>query len=277
MSARARMKTCLPLIALLGTTLALSGCSGGDGGSSTEGGAATTSATSVDSTPEATDAASETVDNADWGISLSDTTLTDKYGTYTQVKVDEDSPLMQYDPALATEDTKAAFSADDITAALHTVSQFYVSEGIDSELVFDNSQEVKDAWLDRNTSKIDPSLQGDLYAVIENASLDMAYDVVEGNYGDWRHTDPYNIDPAPYGGTYDSRVYFREVEVTGISLNDQGDLTFDYSASYARPVVVDGTERFEMADATQQYSARQQADGSWALTYWKNDYTIDWQ
>lgn len=269
-----RSRSRVTAIAVSGTlSFALAACGGG--GSLANEVPSTPSVTSSPSaSAPATDPNSETVDNDKWGIAAGPA-ASDAYGTYNQVEVAADSPLMQYDEAVATDDAKAAYSAEDIRSAQQTVSQFYVSEGIDSTLVYDNSQAAKDAWLQQNSGKIDPDFQADAYASIQDASASQAYGIVEGNYGDWRHTAPYNVDPAAYEANT-ARVYFRDVKLNSIAKAENGDLRFDYSSSYVRPVVVDGEARWETVEATQSYSVQKQTDGTWKLTGWINNSTSNW-
>lgn len=236
-----------------------------------------TASTSTTSTPTPSSSANpdqEVVDNTKWGIETGPK-RTDSYGTYSQVQVKQDSPLLDYNESIVASEAKDAYPAEDIEAAQKVATEFFVSEGVDSVLVFDASQSAKDAWLNDNTSKVDPDFHADVFASVDSASESQAYGVVEGNYGDWRHIAPYNINPVAY--TADTaRVFFRNIELKGVSLAENGDLKFDYVASYVRPVLVDGAPRMEMVESTQSYSVSKQEDGSWKLSGWANNSTTDW-
>lgn len=216
----------------------------------------------------------ETVDNDRWGI-VTGPEIIDAYGSYNQVRIDDNSPLLAYDTDVVVPGVADVYTNEQITVAQKMAVNFYVSEGVDSILTFDANQTAKDAWLVANSDKVDPSIQADLFATIDAASLEQAYQIVEGNYGDWRHEAPYSINPAAYE-TDTPRVYFRHVTLENVSLSEDRDLKFDYTASYVRSVVVDEADRWETVEAQQSYTVRQQDDGTWKLIGWSGTSTTDW-
>jgi len=214
-------------------------------------------------------------DNPKFGISANGQKVTDSFGTYTQIALSPSSILLKLDSTVIEKVATDKFSNADIDAAQKVVANFLISEGADSILAFDKSQDARNKWLIANKSKFSADTQSELTKAINTNTVDQGFGVLEGNTGGgWR--DTADIKPVPY--TADApRVYFEDVKLTDIGLI-KGDLSMTYSLSYVRLVTVAGDTKkthIEKVNSTQSYSVRKAADGTWKLTGWQNKFDIN--
>lgn len=260
-----RLKTSVVLA--LGATLLLSGCS-------------SDSSAPLETSPEATESAAEptpevpleTVDfsvNEEFGITATGPELTDQFGTFTQVAVAPDSKVYTYAPGVIADNVITTFTPEQVAEATQASTNFLLTQYADSPLVWDDSAEIKDAFIEDTLPLIDGSY---IDAFKEAFDSTTGYFIVDSNFSSWR-TDERGLKPAPYevGAPRYALTYF---EVKGVTLFEASQgVRIDYEIVYERDVLnSDGKHFAEVNNVTASHVMNFSGpEGAVKLAGWESD------
>jgi hypothetical protein len=274
-AARSRSKIAAVAVSSV-VSLSLAACGGGNLANNPEpsapinGGSSTSAPAVSEPTPTESVAAYngplDYANNDKLGVNASDTTLSDQYGSYQQAELEDDSPLAVYNPDTADDAVKAAYSEEELQSAQLATSQFLVSESLDSPLVWDDSQEARDAFIAKTAPFVDDNYEND-YRELFTYQDGKGYIVADSNDTQWRESLGY--EPAPYQKDL-PRYAITDAKVSAITQTEDGGLRLDYDLDYNREVIqkATGDTYVERVTATRSYGLTKSADGSWQLSGW---------
>lgn len=261
-------------IRVIGASIALSAVISGCGGAVNEP-APTPPPTEVSASVTPVDEIDYT-QNEKFGITLDKTERTDPYGTYQQLTVSDDSPLLQYNEDVVEDSTFYAFSQEEIQSAMSVVSPYAVSQQ-DSTLLWDNTEEGKASWLEENKPRFVEAYQDDVEASILNPEGD-AYFVTNGNANGWKTEGDEGTEPIYQDGQ--PRLAFKDAKLTSISavVDDKGTehLRFNYEFVTQEDIVQTGqgnaTGVLTQRDS-RSYTVTRDGEGGWSLSGWGENST----
>lgn len=210
--------------------------------------------------------------NDKFGITLDTTERTDPYGTYQQVALADDSPLLTYDESIVEESTFYAFSPEEIKSAQVVVSHFSVAQQ-DSTLLWDNTEEGKAGWLEENQGRFIDRHQGEVETAIMSPEGD-SYFITNGNANGWKTDGEEGTEPIYQDGQ--PRLAFKEAKLTSINafIDDEGNenLRFDYEFVTEEDIVQtnqDNVTGVIIQRAKRSYVVMRDGEGGWDLSGWE--------
>lgn len=161
------------------------------------------------------------------------------HGDYLPLRLEDDSPLMNYSDSVATPEVVSNFRPEDVEEAQQIASTFVVEQGVDSVLVYDYSEENAEAWWNENKDTFHPDYQSDFHSLVTDGSKRNF--VVDNNGGDALGPNGEQLDGGhwargnPVYETGTARTGNVSVELVEISSDANGSyLGFEYDASASR-------------------------------------------
>lgn len=205
--------------------------------------------------------------NAEFGITLDDAEYTDQFGTYQRVTLDDDSPLLKYDESKVEESVFYAFTAEEIASGQDVVSRFAV-EQTDSTLLWDDSDEAKQNWLDTNKPRFVDAYQEDVETTIWTPGDDYSYLVTNGNANEWREKavgEPIYTPGEP-------RLAFTEAKLDSVTgfIDEHGVETLRYDYTFVtHEDAFDGKQSGVLVSYDQRaYAIQRDGNGGWEISGW---------
>ncbi len=217
---------------------------------------------STDGDPAAADAevAEEPVE-AILGIAPTGPELTDKWGTYRQAQLLDDSEILDYDKKVVGKLKK--YSDEDVASAVKWTAQFFVSEGLDSEMARSNrKRDRKSAWM-RMRNSFTNSVWGPTYMAIEKPEPDdNGYWFALGNPNNWRGERGIKEQYVPGELTYRPK----SIAVQKVR-QKKGLLEVTFKFAIERTIADgDGAKYVSLIKGTQSYQVEKNSSGQWTIT-----------
>lgn len=260
---------------VIGASLALSAVISGCGGAIKEPTPPPTPSPTEVSAPVVPVEKIDYTQNDKFGITLDTTERTDPYGTYQQVTLANDSPLLTYDESIVEESTFYAFSPEEIESAQVVTSHFAVAQQ-DSTLLWDDTDEGKAGWLEENQGRVVEEFHDDLEQEIKNPSDD-AYYITSGNANGWKTRGEEGTEPIYQEGQ--PRVAFKDAKLASVTafVDDSGKeyLRFDYEFTTQEDIVQtnqDNATGVITQRSTVAYAVARDGEGGWLLTGWESNF-----
>lgn len=211
--------------------------------------------------------------NNEFGIVLGDETHTDEHGEYKQLTVSDESVLMKFDKNVVDESVFNAFTEDEVKSAQQFIAPFIV-ESADSTLLWDNSIEAKDEWLEHNIDKFSDTVQEDAVQEIKEPENDW-YNLINGNANDWKsNVEPIYVEGQP-------RIAFSDIKLDSITAfldeeeNNEEMLRFDYEWTVLEDLY-DGKETGVIViRSAKSFALKRDGKGGWLITGWRGKFVYE--
>jgi hypothetical protein len=219
---------------------------------------------------------------AQLGVILSNSTRTDRYGTWQPLDLTLESSLLTIDPdtILVPEEAEITWSQTWVENAWEVVAAFLVQEWVDSELVWDDTQFNRALVAERiaGGNYFGSGYGGTFMGFLDPETAPISFTLhgswaMDQDFEDWRQnglTAPSAIDPG--SDAADGERYLAQVSpaepayyvadwprtyITGLELisiapgTDTAELELTASLGYYRPIRVEGvsTPRYERSHA----------------------------
>lgn len=211
--------------------------------------------------------------NNEFGIVLGDEIHTDEYGEYKQLTVSEDSVLMKFDRNVVDESVFNTFTEDEVKSAQQFISPFVV-ESADSTLLWDNSIEAKEEWIERNIDKISDTAKEDTVQGIKEPENDW-YNLINDNANDWKsNVEPIYVEGQP-------RIAFSDIKLDSITAflaeeeNNDEVLRFDYEWTVLEDLY-DGKETGVIViRSARSFALKRDGKGGWLISGWLTKFVYE--
>lgn len=222
------------------------------------------------------------------GIVGSDTVKTDRYGDYVPITLTDDSALMVFDKSKYDEKSLEAFSEEELFEAQKIASKFAIEQGVDSELVYDYSEENAQKWLNEHKDQISDKYYDDISADVLNKKGNVRPALIDSDAGSGSMDDQGQlIDGSWYRGEPDNDggIRYTEIDAELVSVEYLGadgtpSLSFTYDISTVSPVKVPEKNEdqypgkyVENRDLDFTYGFEQE-NGKWVLSGYDNNMDI---
>jgi hypothetical protein len=212
--------------------------------------------------------------NAAKGIVLSGTTSTDAYGTYRQITLTDDSPLLAIDPAVVSTEVSDRLTPDQLAAAHEFALRYLVSEGLDSTLAFSSLPDERRSWYATHRTAFLSSIQQDVTDELE--SPEQRLGVVLGDGDDFNRK--HGLVPFEYA---DDRARVRVDALTLVEVSwfaDDAAVQFDWDVEWSQPYTVPAEDKDWWHDASGSVSLAVQSadDGTVFFSGWLTDWSGTW-
>lgn len=278
--AKKRTTATLAAVVLLGLTLSACGDSGKTPGATASSSEATPSATAAPDVTETPTEADEPAEEApspevnllnyevndQMGIVANGPVLSDQYGSYTQVTLAETSPLNSASFDAITPEASAAYTEEQLNTAQAFVSNFLITQSLDSPLVWDDREESVSAFVEQTVPLINDSYEGD-FRDLFGYDDGKGYIITDSNDTSWRETLGYT--PTAYVPNQ-ARYAIKDISVSNIDLTEDGGLRFDYGLEYNRTAqkTETGEVLIENVAGTRSYGVTLNEDNQWEIAGW---------
>lgn len=210
--------------------------------------------------------------NDEFGLVLGEEIRVDEYGKYNQLTVSKTSPLLKFDKTVVEESVSYAFTEDEVRSAQGFIAPFVVEQA-DSTLLWDDSSEGKNEWLEENIDKFSEAVEEDLVEEIQNPKDDW-YVVTNGNANGWKN------DTAPIYVEGQARIAFTDLKLQSISAfideeeNDER-LRFDYEWTIAEDLYDSEETGVIITRSLRTFALKRDGNGGWLITGWMSKFVYE--
>ena len=211
--------------------------------------------------------------NEEFGIVLGDGIFNDEHGEYRQLTVSENSSLMKYDKSLAEESVFYAFTEEEVKSAQQFISPFVVEQA-DSTLLWDNSSETKNEWLEKHIDKFSEAARDDLVKEVQEPTNDW-YSIINGNANNWKsNIAPIYVENQP-------RIAFTDIKLDSITAfldeteNNEERLRFDYTWTAMEDAYDDEENGVLVIRAERTFALKRDGKGGWLINGWVGKFVYE--
>lgn len=180
---------------------------------------------------------------------------------------------MQYDNSLVEEPVFYVFTEEEVKSAQQFIAPFVVEQA-DSTLLWDNSSEAKNEWLEQNIDKFSETAQGDLEKEIQEPENDW-YSIINGNANDWKsNVKPIYVENQP-------RIVFTDVKLLSIAAfldkedNNEERIRFDYEWTVMEDIHDDNETGILVIRAERTFALKRDGEGGWLINGWVGKFVSE--
>lgn len=212
--------------------------------------------------------------NKKFGLVLDEEIRQDSFGEYRQLKLSPESVLLEDKPDAVEEHVYDAFDENDVREAQKMITPFAVEQN-DSLILWDNSDENKEIWIEENIEKVSPDAREEAANHVRVPG-DPDYGLFLGNAMNWKQElgSPIYTPDQP-------RLVFTNARISHIdtfldeAVKDEPRLRFDYEFKLREDIQLsNGSTAIAIYRTERQYALKKAAD-QWFITAWRGRYVYD--
>lgn len=203
--------------------------------------------------------------NADFGIETDGAERTDKFGTYTQVRLADDSPLFEYDESKFAPELLEIYSPEELVEGQEVAARIAIEQMMDGEAVYDRAPENVQGYRDSSRayiteSQLDEWNEGvEVLVTGENYSMDHFVHLLEEIEG-------VSIPPYVEGQPRFAMIKFELVKVEHFEYDDSA--YFHFEVAYERPIMYEGAPLKALTETFFRIGVLPDAAGEWKMSWW---------